>query len=167
MGRCGWQLYIFPLLVGPKMDYKKQNKTNVPKDLKRRGILPPRRSLREILQQGAESSGVTARDPLANSEPDAVISAKGRNEPLVRNLPEVELGTSLSGTGGINTSLQEAGSAGIPAAEGDQGRLIPSMGEFRLAKKELSGSARRKLKKSQSQVKRGRNWGFQLPGIAA
>jgi hypothetical protein len=38
----------------------------------------------------------------------------------MRNLPEVELGTSLSGTDGINTPLQGAGSAGIPVAGGDE-----------------------------------------------
>jgi hypothetical protein len=76
---------------------------------------------------------------VATSEPAAVFSAKGRNEPLVRNLPEVELGTSPSGNGGINTPLKEAGSAGIPVAEGDQGSLVPSVGEFRRAKKALSG----------------------------
>jgi hypothetical protein len=132
------------------MDYMEKNKTNGPKDLKKKRDSPPRRSLREILQQGAASSRVPARDPVATSEPAAVISAKGRNEPLVRNLLEVELGTSLSGTGGINTPLQGAGSAGIPVVEGDQGSLVPSMGEFCLVKKALSGCARRKLKKTKA-----------------
>jgi hypothetical protein len=88
-----------------------------------------------------------------------LTSAKGRDEPLARNLPEVELGTSVSGTGGITTPLQGAGSAGIPVAGGDQGSLVPRVGELRLEKKALSECARCKLKKSQSQVKRGRNWG--------
>jgi hypothetical protein len=62
---------------------------------------------------------------VATSEHAAVISAKGRNEPLVRNLSEVELGTSLSGTAEINTPLQGDDSPGIPVAEGDQGSLVP------------------------------------------
>jgi hypothetical protein len=100
------------------MDYN-QNKTNGRKDFKKKRDSAPKRSLREILRQGAGSSGVPAKDPVAPGEPAAVISAKGGNEPLVRNLPEVEPGTSSSGTGGISTPVQGAGSAGIPAAEGD------------------------------------------------
>jgi hypothetical protein len=93
--------FYIPITHGTKIDYKAKNKTNGPKDQKKKRDCPPRRSLREILQQGAGSSGVPARDPGATSEPAAVTSAKGRDEPMVRNLPEVELGTSFSGTGGI------------------------------------------------------------------
>jgi hypothetical protein len=67
------------------MDYTKKTKTNAPKDQLEEGF-PPRRSLREILQQGAGSSGVPARNSVATSEPAAVTSAKGRDEPMVRNL---------------------------------------------------------------------------------
>jgi hypothetical protein len=146
------------------MDYKKKNKTKGPKDLKMKWDSPPRRPLREILQQGAGSSGVLVRDPVTTSEPAAVISAKGRSEPLVRNLPEVELRTSLSGTGRINTPLQGAGSAGIPIVEGDRGSLVPSMVEFLLAKKALSGCARRKLKKAKARSGEAGTWGIQQPG---
>jgi hypothetical protein len=65
------------------MDTKTKNKTNGPKDQKKKRDSPPRRSLREIPQQGAGSSGVPARDPVATSEPAAVTSAKGRDEPMV------------------------------------------------------------------------------------
>jgi hypothetical protein len=51
---------------------------------------PPRRSLREILQQGAGTSGEQVRVPVATREPAAVTSGKGGDEPMVRNLPEVE-----------------------------------------------------------------------------
>jgi hypothetical protein len=71
------------------MDYTKKNKTNGPKDQKKKRDSPARRSLREILQQEAGSSGVPARNPVATSEPAAVTSAKGRDKPMVRNLPEV------------------------------------------------------------------------------
>jgi hypothetical protein len=69
---------------------------------------------------------------------------------MVRNLPEVEQGTSLSGASIINTPLQGAGRTGIPAAGRDQGSLVPRIGELRLAKKALSGCARRKLKKAKA-----------------
>jgi hypothetical protein len=113
-----------------------------PKDLKNKRDSPPKRSQREILQQGAGSSGVLVRVPVATSEPAAVTSAKGRDEPMVRNLPEAEPGTSLLGASGINTPLQGADSTGIPVAGGDQGSLVPKIGGLRLAKKALSGCAR-------------------------
>jgi hypothetical protein len=43
-------------------------------------------------QQGAGSSGEPLREPVATSEPAVEISAKGRNEPMVQNLPECHLG---------------------------------------------------------------------------
>jgi hypothetical protein len=54
-------------------------KKNGPKDQKKKRDSPPRRSLREILQQGAGSSGVPARDLVATSKPAAVTSVKGRD----------------------------------------------------------------------------------------
>jgi hypothetical protein len=41
-----------------------ETKTNGPKDLKKKRESPPRRSPREIFQQGAGSSGVLVRDPV-------------------------------------------------------------------------------------------------------
>jgi hypothetical protein len=110
------------------MDTKTKNKTNGRKDQKKKRDSPPRRSLREIFQQGAGSFGVPARGPVVTSEPAAVISAKGRDEPMVRNLHEVKPGTSILEASSINTPLQGAGSTGIPAAGGDQGSLIPGIG---------------------------------------
>jgi hypothetical protein len=101
---------------------------------------------------------------VATSEPDAVTSAKGRDEPMMRNLPEVEPGTSLLGALGIDTTIQGAGSTGIPEVGGDQGSLVPSIGGFRLAKKELSGCARRKLKKAKAKSSEAGTGGIQKPG---
>jgi hypothetical protein len=45
-----------------------------------------------MLQQGAGSSGEQLRGPVATSELAVEISAKGRNKPMVQNLPEHHLG---------------------------------------------------------------------------
>jgi hypothetical protein len=76
--------------VGPlwKPEFKK--KKNSPQDLKEKRNSPSRRSLQEILQQGAGSSGALLRGPAATIEHGVEISAKGRDEPVVRNLPEVK-----------------------------------------------------------------------------
>jgi hypothetical protein len=75
-----------------------RNKTKTgPKDLKQKRNTPPRISLREILQQGAESSGGPLRGPAATSEPAVEISAKDSDEPVVRNLSEVKSKTILLG----------------------------------------------------------------------
>jgi hypothetical protein len=148
------------------METEIKTKTNCPKDLKKKRNYPPRRSLREILQQGAGSSGVPIRGPVATSEPAAVTSAKGRDEPVVRNLPEVEPGTSLLGASGIDTTIQGVGSTGIPAVGRAQGSLLPSIGGFLLAKKALSGCARRKLKKAKAKSSEAGTGGIQQPGNA-
>jgi hypothetical protein len=54
-----------------------------PKGLKQKRDSPPRRSLREILQQGVGSSGEPSRRPVATSKPAVEISAKVRDEPAV------------------------------------------------------------------------------------
>jgi hypothetical protein len=53
---------------------------NGSRDLKEMRDSPPRRSLREIPLSG----------PAANSEPAAEILAKGREEPMLINMPEVK-----------------------------------------------------------------------------
>jgi hypothetical protein len=85
---------------------------------------------------------------------------------MVRNLPEVEPGTSLLGASGIDTPIQGAGS-GIPAVGRDQGSLVPSIGRFRLAKKALSGCARQKLKKAKAKSSEAGTGGIQQPGNAS
>jgi hypothetical protein len=82
--------------------------TTGPNDLKEKRDSATRRSLRENLQQEAGSSGAPLRGPVTTSEPAADISAKGRDEPVVRNLPEVKPGTSLLGVSGTDTPLQGA-----------------------------------------------------------
>jgi hypothetical protein len=71
------------------MDTKIKTKTG-PKDLKQKRDFPPKRSLREILQQGAGSSGAPLSGPAATSEPAVEISAKDRDKPAARNLSEVK-----------------------------------------------------------------------------
>jgi hypothetical protein len=119
------------------MDIKSE-KTTGPKDLKTKRNSPPRRSLREILQQGAGSSGALLRGPAATSKPAAVISAKGRDEPMVRNLPEVKPGTSLLRVSGTDTPLQGASISGLPAVGGELVHLVSGIGGIRLVKKALS-----------------------------
>jgi hypothetical protein len=73
----------------------KLNKTTGQKELKYKRDSPTMRSPREIFQQGAGSSGAT-------NEPAAFISAKGTDEPVVRNLPEVKPRSSLLGVSGTD-----------------------------------------------------------------
>jgi hypothetical protein len=54
----------------------------------------PWRSLQEILQQGAGSSDAPSRGADATSKHTVVVSAKVREEPVARNLPEVTSMTS-------------------------------------------------------------------------
>jgi hypothetical protein len=56
-----------------------------PKDLKPKRDSPSRRSLREIMQQGAGSSGAPLRGT-ATSKHAVDFSAKDTDEPVVRNL---------------------------------------------------------------------------------
>jgi hypothetical protein len=69
------------------MDTNK-NKTGL-QDSKTKMDSLPRRSLQEILQQKARSSGTPSKEIGATSKPAVDVSAKGRDEPVMRNLPEV------------------------------------------------------------------------------
>jgi hypothetical protein len=69
------------------MDEEKQ-KTG-PLDLKEKRGSFPRRSLKEMPQQGSGSSGKPRSGPAANSEPAGGISAEGRDKAMARHLPEV------------------------------------------------------------------------------
>jgi hypothetical protein len=86
------------------MDTKIKTKTS-PKDLKQKRD-SPRRSLREILQQGAGSSGAPLRGLVATSEPAVEISANVRDKPAVRNLSEVKSKTTHLGVSSTDTPLQ-------------------------------------------------------------
>jgi hypothetical protein len=70
------------------------------------------------------------------------------------------------GTSGIDTTIQGAGGTGIPAVGEDQICLVPSIGGFRLAKKALSGCARRKLEKAKAKSSEAGTGGIQQPGYA-
>jgi hypothetical protein len=136
-------------------------KTTGPKNLKMKRGSPPRRSLREILEQGTGSYGAPLRGPAATSETAAVISAKGRNEPMVRNLPEVKPGTSLLRVSGTDIPPQTASTSDIPTAK--LGHQVSGVGGIRLAKKALSVCARRKLKKAKARANEARTEGIQQP----
>jgi hypothetical protein len=136
-----------------------KEKKQSPQDFKKMRGSPSRRSLQEILQRGAGSSGAPPRDAGATSEPAVEVSAKGRVEPVVSNLPEVLSRTLLPGVSSSDTPLLGAGSSSIPAA-GESLRHLAS--GVSLAKTRLSGCARRKLKKAKaSQAGTG---GIQQPG---
>jgi hypothetical protein len=115
-----------------------------PQDLKEKRDSPPGESLQEILQQGPGSSSAPLRDLAATSEPALEILAKGRDEPVVRNLPEVNPWTPIL--------LQGASSSSIPTEGEGLEHLASGVGGSRLAKKTLSGCARRKLKKARARA---------------
>jgi hypothetical protein len=95
---------------------------------------PSRTSLREILQQEAGSSSAPLRGLVATSEPAVEISAKGRDEPMVRNLPEVKPSTPLLGVSSTDIPLQGASSSSIPTVRG-LGHLVSGVDGRHLAKK--------------------------------
>jgi hypothetical protein len=76
-----------------------------PKNRKQKRDSPSRRSLREILRQGPGSSGTPLSGPAATSEPAVENSAKGRDESVVRNLPEVKPRTPLLGVSSTDILL--------------------------------------------------------------
>jgi hypothetical protein len=120
-----------------------------PKDPTQKRDFPPRRSLREIIQQGAGSSGSPSRRPVATSEPAVEISAKDRDEPAVKNLPQAKTKTTLLGVSNTETPLQGASTSSTPTAGEALGHTVSGVGGFRLAKKALSGCAKRKQKRKE------------------
>jgi hypothetical protein len=69
------------------------------------------------------------------------------------------MGVSLT-----NTPLQGASTSSKPVVEEGQGHLAPQTGELRPAKKALSRSARRKLRKTRAGASEARTGGFQQLG---
>jgi hypothetical protein len=118
--------------------YGNQNKKTDPQDLKEQRDSPSRRTLEEILQQGAGSSSA----PLKTSKPAAEISAKHRAKPVVRNLPEVK---PMSPLFGVSSTDTPSTSSIPPGGEGLE-HPVSGVGGLHLAKKALSGCARWKLK---------------------
>ena len=96
-----------------------------------------------MLQQGAGSSGEPLRGPVATSKPAVEISAKGKDEPVVQNLPEATPKTTLLGVSSTDTPLQEASTSNTPAAGEGLGHLVSEVDGPCLAKKALSEFARR------------------------
>jgi hypothetical protein len=92
-----------------------------PLDLKEKRDSPSRKSLREILQQGAGSSGVTRSDPATTRVPAVEISAKGWDKPMVRYLPEVKPKISLMGVSHTDIPPQRASTSSKSAAGEGQG----------------------------------------------
>jgi hypothetical protein len=131
--------------------------------LNRRGT-PPRRSLREILQQKVGSSGVPLWGSVATSESAVEISAKGSDESVVRNLPEVKREITLLGVSSTDIPLQEASTSSTHTAGEGLAHPVSGVRGLRLAKKALSGCARRKLKKARSGASKAVTGGSQQPG---
>jgi hypothetical protein len=123
-----------------------------PKDLQQKRDSLPRRSLCEILQQGAGSSGALSRRPVATSEPAVEISAKDRDKPAVRNLSEVKTNTTLLGVSSTDIPLQGASTSCTPTPGEALGHLVSGAGRLRLVKKALSACARWKLKKARARA---------------
>jgi hypothetical protein len=137
-----------------------------PQNLKEKRDSPSRRSLQEIRQQGAGSYSAPLRGPAATSEPDVEISANGRDEPGVRNLPEVKPETSLLGVSSSDIPLQGASRSSTPTVREDLGQLVSGVGGLCLEKKTLSGSTIQKLKKTRARASEARTGGIQQPGNA-
>jgi hypothetical protein len=85
------------------------------KDLKLKRDSPSRGSLREMVQQGAGSSGEPLGEPVATSEPAVELPVKSRKEPVVQNLPEAQQKPTLLGVSSTDTALQGTSSSSKPA----------------------------------------------------
>jgi hypothetical protein len=106
-------------------NYGNKNKKTGPQALKKQKDSPSRRTLEELLQQGAGSSGAPLRGPVTTSKPAVEISAKGRDEPVVRNLPEVK---PIFGVSSTDTPMQGASTSSIPTAGEGLGHLVSGVG---------------------------------------
>jgi hypothetical protein len=130
------------------------------KDLKEKRDSPSSRSLREILQQGAGTSGAPLRGPAAPSKPAVEIAAKDTDEPVVRNLSEEKSETILLGVSSNDILLQGTSTSSIPTAEGLR-HIVSGVGELILTKKVLSGCSRQKLKKARAKSSEAGTVGIQ------
>jgi hypothetical protein len=119
-----------------------------------------------MLQQADGSSGAPLKSPVATSELAVEISAKGRDEPVVKHLPEVKPRSPLLRVSSTDTSLQGASTPSIPTAREGLGHPVSGVGGLRLAKKALSGCARWKLKKAKARASEAGTGGIQQPGNA-
>jgi hypothetical protein len=103
---------------------------------------------------------------VATNEPAVDISAKGRDKPVVRNLPEIKPRTPLLGVSSTDIPLQGASSSDIPTAGESLGHLVFGVRGLHLAKKALSGCSRWRLKKARARASEAGTAGIQQPGNA-
>jgi hypothetical protein len=113
--------------------YGNQKENPGPQDIKEKRDSPSS-SLTDILQQGARSSDAPLSGPAATSEATVEISTEGRDEPVVRNLPEVKPRAFLLGVG-TDTPLQGASSSNISTASEALGHLVSDVGGLCLTKR--------------------------------
>jgi hypothetical protein len=73
---------------------------------------------------GAGSSSVPLRGLAETSEPAVEISANGRDEPVVRNMPEVKPKTSLLAVSSSDIPLQGVTGSSTPTVREDLGHLV-------------------------------------------
>jgi hypothetical protein len=85
---------------------------------------------------------------------------------VVQNLTKAQLKPPLLGVSSTDTPLQGAGSSSKPAAGEGLAHLLSGIGGPRLAKKALSGFAKRKLKKARAGASQAGTGGSQEPGTA-
>jgi hypothetical protein len=133
-----------------------------PLDIKEMRDSHSRKSIREILQQGAGSSVVPRSGPAATRVPAVEISAKGKDKPMVRYLHEVKPKIPQMGVRLTDIPPQGASTSSKPAA--GQGHSVSQTGGPRLAKKALSRCAKRKLKKASARASEAETEGIQQPG---
>jgi hypothetical protein len=108
----------------------------------------PRRSLQEIFRGGP---GALAHHQVALTqlENPLEISTKGRDEPVVRNLPKVISRTLLSRVNSSDIPLRGASSSSTPA-EGALTHLASGVGRFHLAGPKIYECAKWKRKKARA-----------------
>jgi hypothetical protein len=115
-----------------KQVYKSKKRTNP----------PPRRSLQEIFQKVARCMSTPSSGADATGEPAVVISVKGRDALVMRNLPKVISRTLLSGVSSSDIPLEGASSSSIPTEGESLRHLASGAGRFQLVRIKLSGCAR-------------------------
>jgi hypothetical protein len=81
-------------------------------------------------------------------QPANQISVKGRDEPVVRNLPKVTSRTLLSEVSSSDIPLQGASSFSTPTEGKSLKHLASGVGRLHLVRTKLSGSTRQMLKKA-------------------
>jgi hypothetical protein len=103
----------------------------------------------EPSQQGESSTGIPPRGASSTDKPgDAQKSIGGRDSPIVSNLPNRPIKVTSQGVSSSDIPPQGPSVSSKPVEGGDLQHVASKVGKLHLAKTRLSGSARRKLKKS-------------------